>query len=103
MFVDAWKESGAELGQTADAGKGFEELSGAIKDAAKAAGELITAGTTAAGLAVGIGVSATVGLVTPVSEAEITAANKTITNYSGSIPSALEVPSDPDFLKKSTP
>ena len=103
MFVDAWKESGAELGQTADAGKGFEELSGAIKDAAKAAGELITAGTTAAGLAVGIGVSATVGLVTPVSEAEITAANKTITNYSGSIPSALAVPSDPDFLKKSTP
>ena len=103
MFVDAWKESGAELGQTADAGKGFEELSGAIKDAAKAAGELITAGTTAAGLAVGIGVSATVGLVTPVSEAEITAANKTITNYSGSIPSALEVPSDPDVLKKSTP
>jgi hypothetical protein len=103
MFVDAWKESGAELGQTADAGKSFEELSGAIKDAAKAAGELITAGTTAAGLAVGIGVSATVGLVAPVSEAEITAANKTITNYSGSIPSALEVPSDPDFLKKSTP
>ena len=103
MFVDAWKESGAELGQTADAGKSFEELSGAIKDAAKAAGELITAGTTAAGLAVGIGVSATVGLVTPVSEAEIAAANKTITNYSGSIPSALEVPSDPDFLKKSIP
>jgi hypothetical protein len=103
MFVDAWKESGAELGQTADAGKGFEELSGAIKDAAKAAGELITAGTTAAGLAVGIGISATVGLVAPVSEAEITAANKTITNYSGSIPSALEVPSDPDFLKKSIP
>jgi len=103
MFVDAWKESGAELGQSSDAGKSWEELSGAIKDAAKAAGELLTATSTAAGLAVGIGVSATVGLVAPVSEAEIQAANKTITNYSGSIPAGLEVPSDPDFLKKSTP
>jgi len=103
MFVDAWKESGAELGQSSDAGKSWEELSGAIKDAAKAAGELLTATSTAAGLAVGIGVSATVGLVAPVSESEIQAANKTITNYSGSIPAGLEVPSDPDFLKKSTP
>ena len=103
MFVDAWKESGAELGQTADAGKSFEELSAAIKDAAKAAGELLTAGTTAAGLAVAIGVSGTVGLIAPVSEAEIAAANKTITNYTGTVPSALEIPSDPDFLKKTTP
>jgi hypothetical protein len=103
MFVDAWKEAGAELGQSADAGKSFEELSGAIKDAATAAGELLTATSTAAGLAVGIAVSATVGLVAPVTESEVTAANKTITNYSGSVPAGLEVPSDPDFLKLSIP
>jgi len=103
MFVDAWKEAGAELGQSADAGKSFEELSGAIKDAATAAGELLTATSTAAGLAVGIAVSATVGLVAPVTEAEVTAANKTITNYSGSVPAGLEVPSDPDFLKEAIP
>lgn len=103
MFVDAWKEAGAELGQADDAGKSWEELSSAIKDAAKAAGDLVTAGTTAAGLAVGIGVSATVGLVAPVTESEIKAANKTITNYSGSVPAGLEVPSDPDFLKKAIP
>jgi hypothetical protein len=39
----------------------------------------------------------------PVSEEDIAGANKTITAYSGTIPAALEVPADPDFLKKSTP
>ena len=101
-FVDAWAESSAEV-PFADAGKDFTELTDAIKDAAGAASKLLKASTTVAVLAVGIAASATVGLVTPVSESDITAANATITAYSGSVPSALEVPADPDFLKKSTP
>jgi len=102
LFADAWAEASAEI-QGADSGKGFEELSAAVKDTVAAAKELLTASTTAAGLAVGIAVSGTVGLLAPVSESDIAGANKTITAYSGSVPSALEVPSDPDFLKKSTP
>ena len=104
LFADAWAEAGTELGiQSTDTGKGFEELSAAVKDTVAAAKELLTASTTAVGLAVGIAVSGTVGLLAPVSESDIAGANKTITAYSGSVPSGLEVPKDPDFLKKSTP
>jgi hypothetical protein len=102
LFADVWAESVAEV-PLGDAGKGFSELSAAIKDTAKATEELFKASTTAVGLAVGIAVSGTVGLIAPVSEADIAGANKTITAYSGSVPAALEVPADPDFLKKSTP
>jgi hypothetical protein len=102
LFADVWAEASAEV-PLADSGKGFSELGAAIKDTAKAAEELLKASTTAAGLAVGIAVSGTVGLLAPVSESDIAGANKTITAYSGSVPSALEVPADPDFLKKSTP
>jgi hypothetical protein len=102
LFADVWAESAAEV-PLGDSGKAFSELSAAIKDTAKAAEELFKASTTAVGLAVGIAVSGTVGLIAPVSEADIAGANKTITAYSGSVPSALEVPADPDFLKKSTP
>jgi len=101
-FVDAWAEAKAEV-PLADAGKDFSELTTAIKDAAGAAGELLKATTTVAALTVGIAASATVGLLAPVSESDIAGANKTITAYSGSVPAALEVPADPDFLKKSTP
>ena len=84
-------------------GKGYEELGKEIQKTVDAASDLLKATTVAAGLAVGIAVSATVGLVAPVSEADIAGANATITAYTGSVPSALEVPADPDFLKKSTP
>jgi len=101
-FVDAWGEAKTEV-PLADKGKDFAELTGAIKEAAGAAGELLKATTTVAALTVGIAASATVGLLAPVSEEDIAGANKTITAYSGTIPAALEVPADPDFLKKSTP
>ena len=101
-FVDAWAESSAEV-PFADAGKDFTELTDAIKDTVKAAEELLKASTTVVALSVGIAASATVGLLAPVSESDITAANATITAYTGSVPAALEVPADPDFLKKSTP
>jgi len=101
-FVDAWAEASAEV-PFADSGKDFTELTDAIKEAAGAASDLLKASTTVVALSVGIAASATVGLLAPVSESDITAANATITAYSGSVPSALEVPADPDFLKKSTP
>ena len=101
-FVDAWAESSAEV-PFADAGKDFTELTDAIKDTVKAAEELLKASTTVVALSVGIAASATVGLITPVSESDIAAADATIIAYSGTIPDALSVPADPDFLKKSTP
>jgi hypothetical protein len=101
-FVDAWGEASTEV-PFADSGKDYKELTDAIQDTVKATEELLKASTTVVALSVGIAASATVGLITPVSESDITAANATITAYSGSVPSALEVPADPDFLKKSTP
>lgn len=104
LFADVWKEASAEVPLlSSDAGKGYEELGAAIKETATAASDLLKATTVAAGLAVGIAVSATVGLVAPVSEDDIAGANATITEYTGSVPNALEVPADPEFLKKSTP
>jgi len=109
VFVDEWATAGrevdAELGVVpkTDSGKGFSELATAAKGAYDATVSLLSATTTAAGLAVGIAVSGTVGLIAPVSEADIAGANATITAYTGTIPAALEVPADPEFLKKSTP
>jgi hypothetical protein len=99
-FVDGFSEAKTEV-PLADAGKDYAELATAIKDAAGAAGELLQATTTVVALTVGIATSATVGLLAPVSESDIAAANKTITAYSGSVPAALEVPKDPNFLKTS--
>jgi hypothetical protein len=104
MFADVWKEASQEVPLlSSDAGKSYEELGKEIQKTADAASDLLKATTVAAGLAVGIAVSGTVGLLAPVSESEIKGANATITAYSGSVPSALEVPADPNFLKKSTP
>ena len=109
IFMDEWaaagKEVDAELGVVPkdDSGKGFEEVAAAAKDAYDATVNLLSATTTAAGLAVGIAVSGTVGLIAPVTEEDIAGANATITAYTGTIPAALEVPADPEFLKKSTP
>ena len=102
LFADVWAEATAEV-PLGDAGKGFSELSAAVKEAAGAAGDLLKATTTVAALTVGIAASATVGLLAPVSEADIANADKTIVAYAGSVPPALTVPADPDFLKKSTP
>jgi hypothetical protein len=109
IIMDEWAAAGAEVDAemgvvpSTDAGKGFSELAAAAKDAYNATADLLSASTTAAGLAVGIAVSGTVGLLAPVSESDIAGANATITAYAGTIPDALEVPADPDFLKKSTP
>jgi hypothetical protein len=109
VFSDEWatagKEVDAELGVVpkSDLGKNFSELTTAAKSAYDATVSLLSATTVAAGLAVGIAVSGTVGLIAPVSEEDIAGANATIIAYTDTIPPALEVPADPDFLKKSTP
>jgi hypothetical protein len=88
---------------SADSGKSFSELAAAVKTSYNAVSDLLTSTSTAAGLAVGIAVSGTVGLIAPVSESDIAAANKRIIARLGSIPAALEVPATPDVLLNSKP
>ena len=88
---------------SADFGKSFSELAAAVKTTYTAASDLLTATSTAAGLAIGIAVSGTVGLIAPVSESDIAAANKTITARLGSVPAGLEIPKDLKPLKTSRP
>lgn len=103
MFIDAFGSASGEIQAGSDIGKEYKELAAAVKDTVKTVGELVKGATTVAALTTAIGVSATVGLISPVSESELAAADKTIIAYAGSIPPALAVPADPDFLKKSTP
>jgi len=103
MFTDEFSGSTGEPSQASDLGKDFKELAAAIKEVVVEGGELLKAGTTAVGLAAGIAVSGTVGLLVPTSEAEVIAANATIIKYTGSLPAGLAVPADPNFLKKSMP
>lgn len=56
----------------------FSELIAAAKDAAKATGETISKVTEATVLAVEIPIAATAGLIVPVSQSELNAANNTI-------------------------
>ena len=85
-----------------DIGKDYQELAAAIKDAGSAASDLLKASAKTVGLAAGIATSATVGLLVPVSEAQVTEANKVIKNYAGSVPAGLETPAD-ITQKKSNP
>jgi hypothetical protein len=85
-----------------DTGKSYTELAGAIKDVATATKNALTASATVVGLAVNIAVSATVGLLVPTTQDEVTRANATITAYTGSVPAGLEVPSGPS-QKTTTP
>jgi hypothetical protein len=109
MFADEWAAAGKDIPteagivQNADAGNGFAALATAAKGAYDSASSALSSATVAAGLAVGIAVSATAGILSPVSEEEIAGANATIVAFTGSVPDALSVPADPDFLKKSTP
>jgi len=99
VLTDFWKE----LTAGSDSG-----LSDAITAAKNLANETVTtiklAGTAAAG-AVAIAGAATAGLLVPVSAAEVNAANKTIANYSSTLPTTDSVSKslEPKDLKKSTP
>ena len=93
IFSDAWAET-AEVTASTDVGKDYQELAAAIKDAGSAASDLLKASAKTVGLAAGIVTSATVGLLAPVSESQITEANKVIKNYTGNIPPGLQTPAD---------
>jgi hypothetical protein len=88
LFSDAWKEAGIGLEATSSNSGDFDALVTQLKDTASAANDTLKAATVAAGVATGIAVSATVGLVTPVSAAEAQNANTVITDYIGTLPDA---------------
>lgn len=93
IFADAWAESKLEV-PGADVGKGLEELGAAIKDAYNATKDLLNSSLESVSLLVGIGTSATVGLLVPVTSAQINEANSVITNYTGSLPQGLQTPDE---------
>jgi hypothetical protein len=88
LFSDAWKEAGIGLEATSSNSGDFDALVTQLKDTASAAKDALKASTIAAGLATGIAVSATIGLVTPVSAAEAQNANALVTSYISSLPTA---------------
>jgi len=69
----------------------FSELIAAAKDAAKATGETIKKVVEATTLAVEIPIAATAGLIVPVSQSELNAANTTIQQFSASSPSLSDI------------
>ena len=77
-----------------DFGKGFSELAAAVEDTANAASDALKATGQVIALGVGIATSATVGLLVPVSEAQVLEANKVIKNYTGSVPDGLQTPAN---------
>jgi len=93
IFADAWAESKLEV-PIEDVGKGFSELVSAIKDASSAVGDLLKESTKTLSLVAGIGASATVGLLVPVSQDQVNEANKIIKDYTGSLPAGLQTPDE---------
>jgi len=105
IFVDLWKqattglvdevnaeklaadEAAGIMGPTAD----FNVLVDAAKDAVSATGDIISATSQAVALAVAIPTSLTVGLLVPVTKAELDAANNTIKAYNTANPAVAEI------------
>ena len=105
IFVDLWKqattglvdevnaeklaadEAAGIMGPTAD----FNVLVDAAKDAVSATGDIISATSQAVALAVAIPTSLTVGLLVPVTKAELDAANNTIKAYNTANPAIGEI------------
>jgi hypothetical protein len=105
IFVDLWKqattglvdevnaeklaadEAAGIMGPTAD----FNVLVDAAKDAVAATGDIISATSQAVALAVAIPTSLTIGLLVPVTKAELDAANNTIKAYNTANPAIGEI------------
>ena len=105
IFVDLWKqattglvdevnaeklaadEAAGIMGPTAD----FNVLVDAAKDAVSATGDIISATSQAVALAVAIPTALTVGLLVPVTKAELDAANNTIKAYNTANPAIGEI------------
>ena len=90
VFSDIISEATSGLGGT-DSEGGFSDLIAAAKDAAQATGETISKVTEAATLAIEIPIAATAGLIVPVSQAELDAANTTIQQYTSTNPTVSDV------------
>lgn len=88
IFSDIISEATKDLGDGKD---GFSDLIAAAKDAAKATGETISKVTEAAVLAVQIPVAATAGILVPVSQSELDAANTTIQKYTSENPTVSDL------------
>jgi len=89
IFSDIISEATKDLGGKGE--NGFSDLIAAAKDAAKATGETISKVTEAALLAVQIPVAATAGILVPVNQAELDAANNTIQKYTSENPTASDL------------
>jgi hypothetical protein len=89
VFSDIISEATSGLGGEGDSG--FSELIEAAKDAAQATGETISKVTEVAVLAVQIPVAATAGILVPVSQAELDAANTTIQQYTSENPTVSDL------------
>jgi len=90
IFSDIISEATSGLGGT-DGEGGFSDLIAAAKEAAQATGETISKVTEAAVLAVQIPVAATAGILVPVSQSELDAANTTIQKYTSENPTVSDL------------
>jgi hypothetical protein len=93
IFADAWAESKLDV-PSQDVGKGFSELASAVKDAGSAVSDLLKESLKSVSLVAGIGTSATVGLLVPVSQDQMNEANKIIKDYTGNLPAGLQTPDE---------
>lgn len=91
VFSDIISEATSGLGGDGNGEGGFSELIEAAKEAAQATGETISKVTEAAVLAVQIPVAATAGILVPVSQAELDAANTTIQKYTSENPTVSDL------------
>lgn len=84
---------------------GFSDLIKSTKTLINETVTTVKLATTAAAGAVAVAGAATVGLMVPASAADVKAANKTISNYSASLPTTESVAKslEPKDLNKSTP
>jgi len=90
IFSDIISEATSGLGGT-DGEGGFSDLVAAAKEAAQATGETISKVTEAAALAIEIPVAATAGILVPVSQSELDAANTTIQQYTSENPTVSDL------------
>jgi hypothetical protein len=105
IFVDLWKQATTGLVDEVNAEKlaadeaagimgptvDFNVLVDAAKDAVAATGDIISATSQAVALAVAIPTSLTIGLLVPVTKAELDAANNTISAYNTANPAIGEI------------
>jgi hypothetical protein len=90
IFSDIISEATSGLGGT-DGEGGFSDLVAAAKEAAQATGETISKVTEAAALAIEIPIAATAGILIPVSQSELDAANTTIQQYTSENPTVSDL------------